>query len=126
METFKIHHGLNVLISGGKDSTCRIWDIKTSSELFSFSGHKGSVTSILTNEKEPFLVTGNLSKKTGGQDQTLKFWDLRSNKCLFSIYFENQSIKYLKKKVNSSSFYLLLNNSVLNLYTNVLFKKKVF
>nr|BAS01522.1 mRNA splicing factor PRL1 [Lotharella vacuolata] len=110
VETFKIHHTLDVIASGGKDSSCRIWDIKTSSEIFSFTGHKGSVTSILTNEKEPFLITGS-------QDQTLKFWDLRSSKCLFSIYFENQSIKYLKKK-NHSSFHLLLNNSIVNLHMN--------
>ena len=44
----KIHDALNVLISGGRDSAARVWDIRVRKQIHALVGHSHTVGSIVT------------------------------------------------------------------------------
>jgi WD40 repeat protein len=54
----------------------RLWDISTGEELFTLTGHKGSITAVA------FDPTGNRAASAG--DKTIYVWDARSRKLLLS------------------------------------------
>src|SRR5262245_6851778 len=46
-----------LLVSGAKDGTAIVWDVKAKRELFSFSGHKDMVTSVALSPGAKVLAT---------------------------------------------------------------------
>ena len=46
--SLKVHHGLSVLITGGRDSTARVWDIRVRRQVHTLAGHSHTVGSIIT------------------------------------------------------------------------------
>ena len=72
-----------VIISGGKDGTIRVWDLRRSSYLFyrvssiqretPLRGHEGPVTSVALGSfnSQPAIISG-------GEDGTIRLWDLAS------------------------------------------------
>ena len=44
----KIHHGLSVLVTGGRDSAVRVWDIRVRKQIHCLSGHAHTVGSLVT------------------------------------------------------------------------------
>lgn len=44
----KIHQDLSVLVSGGRDSAARVWDIRVRKQIHSLTGHSHIVGSVLT------------------------------------------------------------------------------
>ena len=59
------------LASGSFDSTIKIWDVETGSELRSLSGHLGAVKALVWSPDGKWLVSG-------GNDRTLRIWDVNS------------------------------------------------
>lgn len=63
------HPTLDVLLTGGRDSVCRVWDIRTKAEIMVLGGHRGTVHCVATQAGEPQVVTGSA-------DATVRTWDL--------------------------------------------------
>lgn len=62
--------GPNVLVTGGRDSVGRVWDIRTTAEVAVLGGHTQTVASIQCQNVLPQVITGS-------HDTTIKLWDLR-------------------------------------------------
>jgi pleiotropic regulator 1 len=61
---------MDLLVTGGRDSTARIWDIRTKVQVGVLAGHQNTIESILCQSDEPQVITGS-------HDKMIKFWDLR-------------------------------------------------
>lgn len=48
-----LHPTLDLLMTGGRDSVCRVWDIRSRTQVFVLSGHTNTVASILTEKVDP-------------------------------------------------------------------------
>ena len=67
--------GRPVVVSGGADSTVRVWDLATGDPLGDpFTGHTGGVRAVAVGELDgrPVVVSG-------GGDSTLRVWDLATS-----------------------------------------------
>jgi pleiotropic regulator 1 len=62
--------GPNILVTGGRDSVARVWDIRTTAEVAVLCGHTQTVASIQCQMGLPQVITGS-------HDTTIKLWDLR-------------------------------------------------
>ena len=49
----KLHPTLNILMTGGRDSCCRVWDMRTKVQVHCLTGHDDTVCSILTQSTDP-------------------------------------------------------------------------
>ncbi|KAK9767690.1 hypothetical protein K7432_002329 [Basidiobolus ranarum] len=59
-----------ILGTGTNDSAVRIWDVKSQTNVATFSGHTGRVTSLSFSENGYYLATAS-------EDNLVKLWDLR-------------------------------------------------
>jgi len=48
-----LHPKLDVLMTGGRDSVCRVWDMRTKVQVHCLSGHDQTVCSILSEAPDP-------------------------------------------------------------------------
>lgn len=48
-----LHPELDLLVTGGRDSTARVWDMRTKKEVFCLGGHGNTVEDILCQTDEP-------------------------------------------------------------------------
>ena len=48
-----LHPTLDVLMTGGRDAVCRIWDMRTKVQVHCLSGHDDTVCSILSQGVDP-------------------------------------------------------------------------
>lgn len=62
--------GPNIVVTGGRDSVGRVWDIRTTAEVAVLAGHTQTVASIQCQMALPQVITGS-------HDTTIKLWDLR-------------------------------------------------
>lgn len=51
-----LHPTLDIIMTGGRDSVCRIWDMRTKLQIFCLSGHDNTVCSILTRPTDPQVI----------------------------------------------------------------------
>jgi WD40 repeat protein len=66
----------NQVVSGSKDKTLRIWDLKTGKLLYILTGHRDQVSSVAVIPKSKHIISGSL-------DRTLKIWNITNfNKVL--------------------------------------------
>ncbi|XP_023649923.2 uncharacterized protein [Paramormyrops kingsleyae] len=87
----------NLVISGSRDTTVKVWHVPTASEQRNLGGHSGGITGLLAplpeycrrlakslslNEREQFVLSGSV-------DCTIKIWALSSGCCVKSIYTFN-------------------------------------
>lgn len=72
------------LFAGSLDRTAKLWDLKTSKMLVSFTGHIDYINSV---------VTANSSKRgyTGSSDRTVKEWDFDTKK-LIKTFSSNSAV----------------------------------
>lgn len=70
------------LLTGSRDKSVKLWDIKTGFEMRSFLGHQSSVNDISIN--------GNLMA-TSSADNTAKLWDINTGKLLWT---SPRSVRY--------------------------------
>jgi pleiotropic regulator 1 len=68
-----LHPTLDVLMTGGRDSVCRVWDMRSKTQAFCLTGHDNTVCSIISQSADPQVITGS-------HDATIKLWDLATGK----------------------------------------------
>ncbi len=83
-----LHPTLDVLFSGGRDASCRVWDIRTRTQVHVLTGHENAVSSILSNSADPQVVTG-------GMDNTVRLWDLAAAKVRTVLTHHKKSVRCL-------------------------------
>ena len=59
----------NIIITGGKDGTIRIWDLKHKHEIFVFNHHTYIVTCLIISNDNKQLISGS-------RDKTVKLWNI--------------------------------------------------
>ena len=61
------------VLSGGRDTTLRLWEAETGRELMRFEGHSGPVTSVAFSPDGKIFLSG-------ADDKTLRLWDVATGK----------------------------------------------
>ena len=59
------------IVSGSRDNTIKLWDIKSGEEIRTFEGHSRWVTSVAITPDGKYIVSGS-------DDKTIKLWDIKS------------------------------------------------
>ncbi|KAM9487710.1 uncharacterized protein Hap1MRO34_004872 isoform 1-T1 [Clarias gariepinus] len=87
----------NLVISGSRDTTVKVWHVPTATEQRNLGGHSGGVTCLHTppaeycrqlasalhlSEKERFIISGST-------DCCVRIWTLSSGQCVKSVYTFN-------------------------------------
>lgn len=76
------------LISGGKDGTIKLWDLKRGVLLNTLTGHTNSVDAVAIASDSRFLATGS-------SDSTIKLWNLETGELLHTFSGHSNSVKSL-------------------------------
>ncbi len=80
-----------VLATGSRDTSTKIWDVRVRAPVFSLEGHKRAVTALcLAN-----MRSGAQFCFSGGADEVVKVWDLRKNKALYELSTGNNCPNHL-------------------------------
>ncbi|CAH8306081.1 unnamed protein product [Eruca vesicaria subsp. sativa] len=85
------------LLTGGRDSVCRVWDIRTKMQIFALTGHDNTVCSVFTRPTDPQVVTGS-------HDTTIKFWDLRYGKTMTTLTHHKKSVRAMTLHPKENAF----------------------
>ncbi|KAI3902980.1 hypothetical protein MKX01_042832, partial [Papaver californicum] len=88
---------IDVLLTGGRDSVCRVWDIRTKMQVFALSGHENTVCSVFARPMDPQVVTGS-------HDTTIKFWDLRYWRSMVTLTQHKKSVRAMAHHPAEPSF----------------------
>jgi pleiotropic regulator 1 len=83
---------LNLLLTGGRDSSARVWDLRTEAEVAVLGGHVQTVSSIIAQTSLPQIVTGS-------HDTTMRLWDLRKTNAPYAV------LTHHKKSIRSLLFH---------------------
>jgi len=83
-----IHPNIDVLVTGGRDSTARVWDIRTQQNVFTLAGHNDTVGSVACQATDPQIISGS-------QDATVKLWDLAKGACSATLTHHKKAIRSL-------------------------------
>ncbi|KAM7256697.1 hypothetical protein ACFE04_012438 [Oxalis oulophora] len=92
-----LHPNIDVLLTGGGDSVCRVWDIRSKMQIFELSGHDNTVCSVFTRPVDPQDVTSS-------HDSTIKFWDLRYGKTMTTLTHHKKSVRAMALHPTDHSF----------------------
>jgi len=74
------------IITGSRDNTAKVWDVRTGKLLLNLIGHKEWVISAAFSPDGKKIITGSF-------DSTIKVWELNSGKILIDIKEKNSKIK---------------------------------
>jgi len=66
------------VVSGGRDSTVRLWNARTGEQLKIFFGHNEDVKKVLITPDSKHIISGST-------DGTIKIWDIESNRLLVTM-----------------------------------------
>lgn len=83
------------LVSGGKDSVVKIWDVATRRELRTLIGHKKEINAVA-------VAPGGSIVASSSEDDTVRIWDLHSSKLLRTL--NPQSSKAFPQSLRSLAF----------------------
>jgi pleiotropic regulator 1 len=83
-----LHPTLPLLITGGRDSSVRVWDIRTRLQVHCMSGHASTVASLLTNATDPQVISGS-------HDKQIRLWDIRKATTLHTLTYHKKSVRAL-------------------------------
>jgi pleiotropic regulator 1 len=116
--TLALHPRLDMLMTGGRDAACRVWDVRTSAEVMTLVGHEGTVMSIATQQAFatfpplclhlrllsllalPAASLSGLSIArdpqlvTGGSDSVIRLWDLRMGRTFASLTRHKKAVRF--------------------------------
>ncbi|ETO27447.1 hypothetical protein RFI_09689 [Reticulomyxa filosa] len=73
----------NTILSGSRDKSVRLWDIRSGEQTQVFNGHTNQIwaveySSFLIRHSDGFVGSNVIC--SGSHDNTIRFWDIRSNK----------------------------------------------
>lgn len=88
MYGISLHPTIDVLITVGRDSVGRVWDMRTKANIHTLSGHTNTVASVLTQAVDPQVVTGS-------HDSTIRLWDLAAGKSMATLTNHKKSVRAL-------------------------------
>jgi len=88
----------DVLLTGGRDSTCRVWDIRTKSQIRVLAGHTDTISSVKSQPVEPQVITGS-------HDSTIRCWDLISGKASSILTNHKKSVRSVGIHPTEYTFY---------------------
>lgn len=75
MYSVAAHPELDLVVSGSRDKTVRVWDVRSRACAHTLSGHTAPVLSVCTQASEPQIASG-------GDDCMIHLWDLVAGKSL--------------------------------------------
>ncbi|RUS27528.1 WD40-repeat-containing domain protein [Jimgerdemannia flammicorona] len=85
------------VLSGGADTSIRVWDISTRTAIRTISDHKEDVCCLAVNSGETFFASGSYDKSvisddyrqylfSGSIDKTIRLWNVETGECLRILY----------------------------------------
>ena len=74
------------MVCSGRDSVCRVWDIRTKAQVHCLSGHQNTVCSVISQSADPQVITGS-------HDSQIKTWDLAAGKTMSTLTFHKKSVR---------------------------------
>lgn len=54
-----LHPSIDVLVTAGRDSTARVWDMRTKANVHTLVGHTNTVASVICQTAEPQVSKSN-------------------------------------------------------------------
>jgi WD40 repeat protein len=75
-----------MLVSGSRDGTLKIWDLKTYQEIRTLSGHKDDTSSVAVSADAKHIISG-------GADTIVKLWCFHTGKLLSCFKGHNDYIE---------------------------------
>ena len=92
-----MHPTLDVLLTGGRDASCRVWDMRTRTQVHILTGHESAVSSVLANATDPQVVTGSM-------DSTVRTWDLAAGKVRTVLTHHKKGVRALAGHAREFAF----------------------
>ena len=83
-----LHPGLDLLVTGGRDSTARVWDMRTKAAVHVLGGHANTVEDIICQVDEPQIITGS-------HDKMIRFWDIRNGSSTKALTQHKKGVRSL-------------------------------
>jgi len=83
-----IHPTVDVIVTVGRDSTARVWDIRTKAAVHSLTGHTNTIADVKCQGVEPQIITGS-------HDCTVRYWDLVAGRSQATLTNHKKSIRSL-------------------------------
>ena len=53
MYSLALHPNIDVLVTAGRDVTCRVWDMRTKANVHTLTGHTNTIASVVCQAAEP-------------------------------------------------------------------------
>lgn len=83
-----LHPELDLLFTGGRDAVVRVWDIRSRTQVMVLTGHRGDVSSIVSQVGDPQVCSSSM-------DGTVRLWDLRKQKTHLILTQHSKSVRLL-------------------------------
>lgn len=83
-----LHPELDLLFSAGRDSAIRVWDIRSKQQVMVLTGHRGDVTSLVSQIGDPQICSSST-------DSTVRLWDIRKQKTHLTLTHHTKSVRLL-------------------------------
>lgn len=83
-----LHPTIDILLTAGRDSTARVWDMRTKANVHTLTGHTHTVASVIAQASEPQVITGS-------HDTTIRLWDLAAGKSICTLTNHKKSVRSL-------------------------------
>ena len=91
------------MASGGRDSCCRIWDVRTRKQELVLTGHEQTVSSVLI--KDNHIITG-------GMDSTIRVYDRRNGDMIQGLTLHVKGVRSLVAHPTMNCFFSASSDSI--------------
>jgi pleiotropic regulator 1 len=92
-----LHPTLDLLVTGGRDATARVWDMRTKQQVHALTGHLSTVSSIVCQGADPQVITGSA-------DSTIKLWDIAAGRTMTTLTHHKKGVRSLALHPSDFSF----------------------
>jgi pleiotropic regulator 1 len=81
-----LHPTIDILVTGGRDATARVWDMRTKAQIHCLAGHTNTVSQVLCQAAEPQVITSS-------HDSTIRLWDLAAGRSRVTLTNHKKSVR---------------------------------